>query len=148
MRSASLLERYWLAFANAVGGAIEEAAFRVVLAFKVIIGRVPLEAEKRWWNRATETPVLIDCHSWVDERHIFSVLVWPVLESEPERASYAQEERVELVREVLHRGAAEKGLTTRFETDYGLRWDADREVWVASDGFAFEGTSVKERSAT
>jgi hypothetical protein len=47
------------------------------------------------------------------------------------------EERVELLREVLHRGAAEMALTTRYETDCGLRWDADREVWVATDDFAY-----------
>ncbi len=144
----STLGRWWYAFADAAGGFIEEAAFRVVLAWAVLRGKSPKPVEKRWWNRAAETPVLIDCHSWVDERHIFSVLVWPVLESEPERASYAQEERVELVREVLHRGAAEMAITTRYETDYGLWWDPDRQVWVATDGFAFDGTSVKERSTT
>jgi len=32
----SRLARWWVAFANAVGGFIEEAAFRVVLAFKVL----------------------------------------------------------------------------------------------------------------
>jgi hypothetical protein len=44
--------RYWYAFANAVGGFIEELAFRVVLAFKVLSGRVPLRAEKlRDWSK-------------------------------------------------------------------------------------------------
>jgi hypothetical protein len=131
------LRRYWIAFANALGGLIEEAAFRVVLAFKVIMGKVPQRVEKRWWNRSLETPILIDCYDWTNERHIFSVLVWPCLEAPPERAAISQEELMELVREVLHRGAAEMAWSTRYETDYGLRWNPDRQVWVATDGFAY-----------
>jgi hypothetical protein len=140
------LASWWYAFANAVGGFIEEAAFRVALPFKVLIGRMPLEVERRWWNRATETPTLIDVYDWTNERHIFSVLVWPVLEAPPERAAISQEERVELVREVLHRGAAEMALTTRYETDYGLRWDHERRVWTTEDGFAYDGERLYDYS--
>jgi hypothetical protein len=139
------LARYWHAFANAVGDFFEEAAFRLVLAFDVLVGRMPRQVERRWWNRSLESPILIDCFDWTNERHIFSALVWPVLESSPERATISQEERVELVREVLHRGAAEMALTTRYETDYGLRWDPDREVWVATDDFAYAAPEWRER---
>ncbi len=126
-----------MAFANAVGGAIEEAAFRAVLAFKVLAGRLPLQVERRWWNRATETPILIDVYDWTDERHIFSVLVWPTLEAPPENATHGQQERVKQVMRVIHAGAAEMSWSTRYEVDYGLTWDPERQVWVATDGFAY-----------
>jgi hypothetical protein len=38
---------------------------------------------------------------------------------------------------VLHAGAAELAWSTRYEMDYGLRWDPEREVWEATDGFAY-----------
>jgi hypothetical protein len=63
-------------FAESVGGFIEEAAFRLVLAFGVLTGRMPRQVERRWWNRAVETPVLVDVFDWTDDRLIFSVLVW------------------------------------------------------------------------
>jgi hypothetical protein len=136
----------WLALADAVGGFIEEAAFRVALAFDVLTGRKPRRVERRWWNRATETPVLVDVFDWTDERLIFSVLVWPVLEVPPERAAHAQQERAEQVIRVLHAGAAELAWSTRYEADYGLRWDPDRQVWVATDGFAYDGAGLYEYS--
>jgi hypothetical protein len=136
---AEALVRAWHAFANAVGGLIEEAAFRVVLAWAVLRGRAPKPVEKRWWNRATETPVLIDVWDWTNDRHIFSVLVWPALEVPPgeARAHHAQQERAKQVMRVLHAGAAEMAWSTRYEVDYGLRWDPDRQVWVGTDGFAY-----------
>ncbi len=131
------LARWWLACADAVGGFIEEAASRAVLAWAVLWGKSPKPVEKRWWNRATETPVLVDVYDWTNDRHIFSILVWPALEVPPERAHRAQEERAKLVRQVIARGAAELMWSTRYEVDYGLRWDPDREVWAATDGFAY-----------
>jgi hypothetical protein len=71
----------WQTFAWALGDFFEEAAFRLVLAFDVIVGRTPRQVERRWWNRAVETPILIDVLDWTDDRLIFSVLVWPSLES-------------------------------------------------------------------
>jgi hypothetical protein len=29
--------------------------------------------------------------------------------------------------------------STRFDKDYGFRWDHTRRVWTASDGFAYDG---------
>jgi hypothetical protein len=134
----STLAHWWYAFANAVGIFIEEAAFRTTLAWAVLRGTSPKPVEKRWWNAEAEAPVLVDVYSWVDERRIFSVLVWPALEVSPLRdASYALRERAKLVREVIARGAAEMAWGTRFEVDYGLQWDRRRQVWVASDGFAY-----------
>ncbi len=34
-------------------------------------------------------------------------------------------------------GASEMAFTTRWEVDHGLRWDKERQVWVARDGFAY-----------
>jgi hypothetical protein len=102
-------------------------------------GRSPKPIEKRWWNRSAEAPVLLEVYDWTNERHIFSILIWPALEVSPLReASYAQRERAKLVRQVIAKGAAQMAWSTRYEVDYGLRWDPDREVWAASDGFAYE----------
>jgi hypothetical protein len=77
-----VVTRWWLRFANAVGSAIEEAAFRVVLAFKVLAGRVPLRTERlRNWSKVVEARILVDAFDWTSDRRIFSVLVWPPLES-------------------------------------------------------------------
>ncbi len=129
----------WQTFARAVGDFLEEAAFRLVLACYVIAGRLPRQVERRWWNRAVEAPVLIDVLDWTDDRRIFSVLVWPSLESSAQEATQAHRERVRAVLDAIARGAADMAWSTRFETDYGLRWDSERQVWTASDGFAYDG---------
>ena len=133
------MARWWYAFANAVGAFLEEAAFRVSLAWAVLRGRAPRPVEKRWWNRAVERPVLIDVYDWTDERHIFSVLVWPALEVPPEKAHRVQQQRAKEVIRVLHAGAAELAWSTQYVVDYGLEWDHERQVWSAEDGFAFDG---------
>jgi hypothetical protein len=61
----------------------------------------------------------------------------PALEVAPERAASAQEESMKQVVRVLHAGAAEIAWSTRYEVDYGLRWDHKRQVWAAADGFAY-----------
>ncbi len=58
-------------------------------------------------------------------------------EVSPERAASAQQERTKQVMRVIHAGAAEMAWSTRYEVDYGLRWDPEREVWTATDGFAY-----------
>ena len=135
-----VVTRWWLAFAGAVGAFLEEAAFRVVLAFDVLIGRMPRQVEKRWWNRATETPALLDVYDWTTERLLFSVLIWPPLESSRDDADYVFHERVREVKEAIARGAADKAWCTRFETDWGLRWNHRREVWVDGDGHHYDGS--------
>jgi hypothetical protein len=129
----------WLALANAVGGFVEEAAFRVVLAFDVLLGRVPQRVECRWWNRAIETPVLVDVFDWTDDRLIFSVLVWPSLESSPQDAPHDHRERVGAILEAIAGGAADRAWSVRWEIDYGLVWDDSRQVWVGEDGYAYDG---------
>jgi hypothetical protein len=116
-----------------------QAAFRLVLAFDVLVGRMPRQVEKRFWNRALETPVLIDVLDWTDDRRIFSVLVWPPVESSLEDALEDYEQCVKAVKQAIARGANEMAWSTHFETDYGLRWDHERQVWTAQDGFAYDG---------
>lgn len=53
-------------------------------------------------------------------------------------AARLQRERAEMVKGVIARGAAEKMWSTRFEVDYGLEWNHERQVWTAGDGFAFD----------
>jgi hypothetical protein len=133
---------WWSAFVNAVGGFIEEATFRVVLAFKVLAGRVPLRTEKRSWSKVVEAPVLVDLYDWTSDRRIASVLVWPPLEAESSEAFEAHEQRVEEVIAAISRGAADRAWCTRWEVDYGLRWDHERQVWTAADGFAYDGAEL------
>ena len=40
---------------------------------------------------------------------------------------------------MLHAGATEMAWSTRYDVDDGLRWDAKCEVWVGSDGLAYDG---------
>ena len=133
-----VIKRYWHAFADALGSFLDEAAFRLVLAFDVIMGRMPREVERRWWNRSTETPVLIDVYDWTNERRIFSVLVWPSLESSPQDADYVYHQRVDVVKQVIAKGVAEMAWSLRYETDYGLSWDPERKAWTTRGGFAFD----------
>ena len=90
-----------------------------------------------------ETPVLIDAVDWTDERRIFSVLVWPPVEVDDE-AIAGHYERVQQVKQVIARGASDMALTTLLETDYGLKWDHDRKVWVTSGSFAYDGTLERD----
>jgi len=109
---------------------------------EVLMGRVPRRVERRWWNRATETPVLVDVYDWTDDRLIFSVLVWPSLESSAHDADYVCQQRVREVLDTIARGAADKAWSTRWELDYGLRWDHERQVWTGGDGHAYDGERV------
>lgn len=140
-RVASL---WWHAAARAASAFLDEVAFRTVLAYHVLMGRVPLESEQRFWNRAIETPVLITVYDWTDDRRIFSVLVWPSLESEVDEALQDQAARTEAVKEVIAKGASEMAWSMIMETDYGLKWDHKRTVWTESDGFAYDGRKPHE----
>jgi len=143
----STLSRWWYSFATAVADLLDEAAFRVVLAARILAGRVPLETEKRFWNRSLETPVLVDVVSWVDDRRIASVVIWPPLESDKETAAADHYERAQQFKWVLAKGASELAWSTRFETDFGLRWDHARKVWSTSDGFSYDGKRSSDRDA-
>ena len=142
----------WIAFAEVliafVEDFVEEVIFRVGLACRILAGRVPLKAERRWWNRSLETPVLVDVVDFSDERLLFSVLIWPALESGPRGfdSDRAHRERVEEVLAVIAKGAAEQMWSTRWDADWGLEWDPGRRAWVATDGFAYDGERLFEYS--
>jgi hypothetical protein len=135
----STLSHLWHAFADAFGAFLDEVAFRCSLAYNVILGRVPMESEKRYWNRSIETPVLVTVYDWTDRRRIFSILVWPCLDTEAEEALQEQALRVETVKQVIARGAKEMNWSMLIEADYGLQWDHRTRVWRASDGYAHDG---------
>jgi hypothetical protein len=143
-----VVRRWWWAFADRPGGFIEELIFRVVLAFDVLTGRVPRQVERRWWNRSTETPALVDVYDWTTDRLIFSVLVWASLESSPHDADYVFRQRVYEVKDAIAKGAADKAWSTCWEVDYGLRWDHERQVWTDSEGFAYDGSKFGVGSRT
>ena len=141
---AKALAKWWHAFANAAGAFFDEVAFRTVLAYYILAGKVPLEQEQRYWARSIETPVLITVRDWTDNRRIFSVLVWPALESGRENALQDQADRTETVKAVIAKGASEMAWSMIMEADYGLRWDHTRKVWTAHDGFVYDGAKEKE----
>jgi hypothetical protein len=134
----------WWALATATADFFDELGFRCSLAFRVITGRVPIGIEERFWIRSVETPAMITVRDWTNNRRIFSVLVWPVLEADRELAPQENLERLQQVKQVLAKGASDMALTTSFETDYGLTWDHDRKVWIATDGFAYDGTLERD----
>jgi hypothetical protein len=88
--------------------------------------------------------VLVELYSWVDDRRIASILIWPSLEAEAEDAAYDQMQRVEQIKDVVLRGATDMAWSMRLEVDYGLEWDHERNVWVASDGFAYDGARATD----
>jgi hypothetical protein len=69
------------------------------------------------------------------------------LEVERPEAYAAHEERVEEVIQAISRGAAEKRWTIHWHVDDGLRWNDEREAWVAGDGFAYTELSREEGEA-
>jgi hypothetical protein len=127
--------------AERIGDFLEEATFRLRLAWAVLAGRVPLEVKRRWWNRAVERPVLVDAYDWTTDRLIFSLLVWPPLDAPAHTALYDHDERTRQVKESFGRVCADRAWGVRFETDYGLRWDHARQVWTDSSeaGYAYDG---------
>jgi len=97
----------WLA--ALVGGFLEEAIFRLGLAFDVLRGRKPQQLERRWWNRGVEVPTLVDVYDWTTARLLFSVLVWPPLESDLTTAERDHRHRVEEVLEAIAKGGHSQG---------------------------------------
>ena len=124
--------------AERVGDFLDEAQFRAVLAWRVLRGKLPVEAERRSCDRGREVPILLEVSDWTDSRLLFSILVWPpggpsLLESHRDQAR-----RVEQVRHSFAKVCADRAWSTQWLTDYGLQWDPEREVWTASDGFSYE----------
>jgi hypothetical protein len=129
----------WFTFARVVGDFLDEAGYRVSLAFRVLFGLVPVEVERRPWNQDAECPVLMDIFDWTQDKLVASVLVWPVLEATPENADEALVERVEQFKGILYKGAADMAISTRVDIDCFLRWDSNRRCWVDDTGYSYDG---------
>jgi hypothetical protein len=138
-RVVAAIGNLWRAFACALANFLDEAAFRLVLASCVIAGRMPRQEERRWWNRAVEAPVLIDvldCGLTTGASSACSCgRRWSLRQMRPP----ATTESARAVMRTISRGAADMSWSTRFETDYGLKWDHERQVRTARDGFAYDG---------
>jgi hypothetical protein len=137
------LRRFWHTFANALVSFLEEAAFRIELVWAVILGRVPIERERRLWNRSVESPILVDAYDFTDSRLLFSLLVWPSLESPAHRARRDQEARLREIKESFGNVCTDRAWSVLFQTQY-LEWDSDREAWVSDDGHAYDGARLRD----
>ena len=122
------------------------------MCYRILRGQLPLQVKRRAWDRDYEAPVQIDVRDFVNDRLIFTAMVWPTLESPRETALHAQRERVEEVLATISAGAADRLWSMRYEIDDGLLWDRDRQVWYSiEDGFASDGgasLSAATRGAT
>jgi hypothetical protein len=137
--------RIWRSVAEKVGAFLDEAAFRLELAFDILRGKVPRETEKRFWNRNAEVPVAVDILDGINTRRIATILIWPPLESAEEDALYDHMLRVDEIKRVIAKGCTEMAWQTLLEVDYGLVFDAERACWVASDGFVYDASFARRR---
>lgn len=129
----------------AIGDVADEATRRILMAWDVLLGRMPRAIEQRSWNRAIERPILLDCKDWTTGRRIFSILVWPNLNVAEEDADEAQRELLAKIKTTVARGAAAEAWSLQFEVDHGLVWDASREAWTDSTGYFYDGRGPKAK---
>ena len=116
---------------------------RAEAALSAFISRRDTQRRRDEGERATEAPALVHVFDWTTDRLLFSVLVWPSLESSARDADHVFRERVGEVLEIIGKGAAERAWSTYWQVDYGLRWDPRREVWTGSDGFRYDGEGLR-----
>ena len=141
MEVRSILGRFWHAFVNALANFFDAAAFRTVLACRVIVGAVPVEVGKRRWVRSVDKPVLVDGHDWTTGRLLFSILVYPAIdELDLSKAEAAHYQRVEQIKQIVAQGAGDLRLSLYLETEWDLRWDNRREVWIDGDDYAYDAS--------
>jgi hypothetical protein len=71
-----------------------------------------------------------------------------VLEADAREAPYAHDRRTREIKEAMGWVCADRAWSTRFETDYGLRWDNARQVWADSSeaGHAHHGARLFDYS--
>jgi hypothetical protein len=137
----------WRAFAEWLGQALDEAAFRMLLCWRVLTGQLPQRIEHRSWKPERESPVIINVYDWVSYTLIFSILVWPpadVAAETLEKAQYYKLLRAEDVMAAITRGAGQMKWSLLYEREEGLQWDRRRAVWVTqgNPGHAFEYPST------
>jgi hypothetical protein len=131
----------WWTFAEAIGNFLNEAAFRLLICWRVITGRVPQRIEHRRWDPSEEAPIVVNVHDFGTNTLLFSTLIWPVSDLEaptPAHAEAHQLARAEAVMRAITAGATEQRWSLLYEVEERLLWDWQREVWVTRDGHAFE----------
>jgi hypothetical protein len=113
----------------------------VGLACRVIVGAVPVEVEKRPWVRSVNKPVLVDGCDWTTNRVLFSMVVYsPVDELDLSKAEAAHYRRVNQIKEIVARGAGDLRHSLYLETEWDMKWDNGREVWIDRDGHAYDAS--------
>jgi hypothetical protein len=139
-RYTEALKRLWTGAVDWLGALLEEVAFRLEVAFKVLVGRVPLERAQHKWLRHQRTPVEVTVYDWSTNRLLFSVIIWPPLEREGYEYLEDFEERIQDIKQVIATGVGERGWSTLLRTNYGLEWDHRREVWTDGQGHHIDGS--------
>jgi hypothetical protein len=133
----------WRTFAEALGNFLDEAAFRALICWRVITGRLPQRIEHRVWDPAREGPTLINVYDWTTYSLIFTVLVWPPQDVSAaqadtlEKAYRFQQMRTEEVMATITKGAGGMSWSLLYEREEGLQWDRRREAGVTRDGHAY-----------
>jgi hypothetical protein len=144
--SALLVTSLW-AFAETLGRFLDEAAFRILLCWRVLTGQLPQKIEHRSWKPERESPVIINVYDWVSYTLIFSILVWPpadVAAETLEKAEYYKLQRAEDVMAAITRGAGQMKWSLLYEREERLVWDRRRAVWVCqgNPGAAYDHPGV------
>jgi hypothetical protein len=131
----------WLALVESTTSFLDEAGFRISLAWSVLRGRMPEPMAYRFWNRAVEVPTLLHVKDWTNDRTAITCIVWPAMEI-PEGADpyTVRHERVRDLMNVIARGATDKLWHVRFEADYGLRWVPERQAWISTNGHLYHSS--------
>jgi hypothetical protein len=134
----------WLAFVESTTSFLDEAGFRISLAWSVLRGRMPEPVAHRFWNRAVEVPTLLHVKDWTNDRTAITCIVWPAMEI-PEGADplIVQQERVNDLMHVFAKGATDKLWHIRVEADYGLRWVPERQAWISTNGHLYHSSLDK-----
>jgi hypothetical protein len=131
----------WKAFAEWLGRFLDEAAFRILICWRVTTGQLPQSTRLRAWNRQREVPVSVNFYEWTSGVLVATILIWPPLEAPAhtmEQAEHYQQQRAEWVMQAITRGASEMSWSFFYEIEERLQWDQRREAWITSDGHAYE----------
>jgi hypothetical protein len=105
---------------------------------KSVVDSVANQIAKRW--------AADDARMDTARRELFDVIVWPPTDvgDSIQAIRLAHYDRVLAVKEAITKGAANKTWSTHFDTDWGLRWDNRRQVWVSSEGLSIDGEQMRE----
>jgi hypothetical protein len=136
----------WWTLAESLDNLLDEAAFRGLISWRVITGRMPQVIEHRSVDLSREVPIVVNVCDWTTYTLLFSVIVWPpvdVSEAQAdtlEKAEAYKQMRAEDVMRAISKGAAGMSWSLLFETEHNVRWDRRREAWITEDGAAITYT--------